>query len=236
MIYSGCATSWLLRRALPSLHNGLQGLDETKRGLYLRKFGLIASAFAVFLFTALVHAQDTDFAVGAGTLFSTKAQTSSQVYAPPGEKAGLYPSFSFDHLFENRFGYKDRVGFAAEVTSEFRRSLYNGVQEYRPILYDFDGVFATHVNKKTVADILAGVGGERVLFYRQVGGCVSPTGCTPLFNTNHLLIQAGFDVRYTVWRHFFIRPEAHYYRIFNNNEFHSGNLLRVAASVGYTFE
>lgn len=202
----------------------------------MRKFGLIASACAVFLFAALVHAQETDFAVGAGTLFSTKSQTSSQVYAPPAEKAGLYPSFSFDHLFENRFGYKDRVGFEAEITGQVKRGLYNGVQEYRPILYDFNGVFATHVNKKTVADILAGAGGERVLFYRQVGNCVSPTGCMLLFNTNHFLIQAGFDVRYTVWRHFFIRPEAHYYRIFNNNEFHSGNLLRVAASIGYTFE
>jgi len=48
-------------------------------------------------------------------------------------------------------------------------------------------------------------------------------------------IDIGADVRYTAWRHFFVRPEAHFYRIFNNNEFHSGNVLRLGVSVGYTF-
>jgi hypothetical protein len=33
-----------------------------------------------------------------------------------------------------------------------------------------------------------------------------------------------------------VRPEAHLYRIVNNtNTFHSDNVLRVGASVGYTF-
>jgi hypothetical protein len=47
-------------------------------------------------------------------------------------------------------------------------------------------------------------------------------------------VHAGFGIRYSLWRNFFIRPEANYYRIFNNT-FHSDNVVRLGASVGYTF-
>jgi hypothetical protein len=45
----------------------------------------------------------------------------------------------------------------------------------------------------------------------------------------------GGGVRYYFWHQFFIRPEIHYYRIQNNVEFHSDNLFRASASIGYTF-
>jgi hypothetical protein len=230
MIYAGCATSWLLRRALPSQRQYLKHLDEIKRGLYLRKFALIPTACAVLLLgAALAQGQETDIALGAGTLFSTHNTSATQVYTPPGLKAGLYPSFSLDHFYKNHFG------FEAEVTGLAKRGLYNGFQGYRPILYDFNGLYVHRFGKKLVGDAMAGAGGERLLFYRQEGGCVSPTGCQFLYNSNHFLVHVGADARYTVWRHFFIRPEAHFYHIFNNREFHSDNVLRLGASVGYTF-
>ncbi len=241
MIYSGLAISWLLRAGTSDQRNPCTGLDETKRGLYLRKFGLLTSACVVILFSALVHAQETDLAVGAGTLFSTYDRTSSQVYAPPGERSGLYPSVSYLRTlgsrlsFQDRFSFENHIGVDGEVAALFRRGLYNGVQEFRPVLYDINGVFQGRFNKSTVGDFMVGPGGERLLFYRQNGDCTSPTGCKFLFNSNHFLIDIGADVRYTVWRHFFVRPEAHFYRIFNNNEFHSGNVLRLGVSVGYTF-
>lgn len=196
----------------------------------------------MILFAALVHAQETDIAVGAGTLFSTYNRTSSQVYAPPGEKSGLYPSISYLRTLESRFSFQDRlsfenhIGFDAEVAVLFRRGLYNGVQEYRPVLYDFNAVLQGRFNKSTVGDFMIGAGGERLLFYRQTGACSSPTGCQFLFNSSHFLIDVGADVRYTAWKHMFIRPEAHYYRIINNYQFHSGNVLRLGASIGWTFK
>jgi hypothetical protein len=38
-----------------------------------------------------------------------------------------------------------------------------------------------------------------------------------------------------VWRTFFVRPEAHYYFIPNNFEFHSDHVFRIGASIGRTF-
>jgi hypothetical protein len=85
------------------------------------------------------------------------------------------------------------------------------------------------------ADLMAGVGGERVLFYSPSGNCSFSAGCGITLNSNHLLVDLGGDIRYRVWRHFFVRPEAHLYHIVNNVEFHSDNVLRVGGSFGYTF-
>ena len=62
------------------------------------------------------------------------------------------------------------------------------------------------------------------------------SGCSTHLNSNHFLLHVSGGFSYRVWRNFFVRPEAHYYHIFNNtNDFHSDNVLRLGASVGYTF-
>ena len=85
------------------------------------------------------------------------------------------------------------------------------------------------------ADFMAGIGGQTVLFYNQYGGCDFAGGCIPRVNSTHFLLHVGAGLRYNVWRDFFVRPEANFYRIINNNDFHSGNVLRLGASLGYTF-
>jgi hypothetical protein len=53
-------------------------------------------------------------------------------------------------------------------------------------------------------------------------------------SSTHLLGHVAGGVRYYFWRHFFVRPEAHYYFVINNFEFHSDNVFRLGASIGYT--
>ena len=88
--------------------------------------------------------------------------------------------------------------------------------------------------KKTRVDFTAGPGGESLLFYTQFGNC-NFTGCAASVNSNHFLVHAGAEIRYMLWRRLFIRPEANLYHIFDNSEFHSDNVLRLGASVGFTF-
>lgn len=190
----------------------------------------IPSACALLLFLAtLARAQQVDVAVGAGILLSTKNTNASQAFLPPPEKGGLYPSFSFDRIFKNHYGY------SAELATAYKQQSYNGFQAYRPIFYDVNAVFAPHLRNRMDADFMAGVGGERVLFYSPSGSCNFAVGCTTHLDANHLLFHIGADVRYSVWKHFFVRPEAHLYHIVNNAEFHSDNVLRVGGSIGYTF-
>jgi hypothetical protein len=194
----------------------------------LRKFALVSSACAILLVT-LARAQQVDIAFGAGILLSTKNSNASAAFLPPPLKGGLYPSFSFDRIFKNRYGY------SGEVATVYKDQVYNGFQNYRPIFYDVNGVYAYPLRRRMTADFMAGVGGERVLFYSPSGECGFSVGCPTHLDANHLLFHLGADVRYTVWRHFFVRPEAHLYHIVNNAEFHSDNVLRVGGSVGYTF-
>jgi hypothetical protein len=203
---------------------------RTKRGLYLRKFAFLISVCVLFVSAELAHAQQFDVAVGGNTLISTKNTTASQTYLAPPEKAGTYPSVSIDRIFKNHFGY------SAEFAFRYHYALYNYYQQFRPVIYDVNGLYSTHVAKRTTANFMAGVGGQTVLFYSPYGSCLYTTGCSTHLDTNHFLAHLGAGVQYRLWRNFFVRPEAHYYRIFNNtNEFHSDNVLRVGASIGYTF-
>jgi hypothetical protein len=199
------------------------------KGDVLRKFALLPVLCAVFLLTNVARAQELDLAVGGSKMYSTKNTNASQTYLPPPESYGTYPSVSLLRTFENHFGY------SAEVTTSYKRPLYNGFQEYRPFLYDLNAVFAPHVAKRMTADLMAGAGGQTVVFYNTYSFCGFPGGCTPRVNSTHFLVHAGAGLRYTVWRRIFVRPEANFYRIFNNNDFHSGNVLRLGVSVGYTF-
>jgi hypothetical protein len=203
---------------------------ELAREHLLGKLALLQSACAVFVLTAFVHSQQFDIAVGDSTLFSSKSTSASQAYLPPPEKGGHYPSVSADFIFKNHFG------FNAEIAARAKQGLYNGYQNFRPVLYDANAVFAPRLGERISAELLAGVGGERLLFYNKFSACGSsfPSGCLTYVSSDHFLVHFGGGIRYYFWHNFFIRPEAHLYIIRNNLEFSSGNVGRIGVSIGYT--
>jgi hypothetical protein len=192
---------------------------------------------ALPVFTALAHAQQIDVAIGAGILESTKNTSASQAYLPPPEKGGIYPSVSIDRIFKNHFGY------SAELAYRYHYALYNNYQQFRPFIYDFNAVYARRLTgfgprmaDRATGNLMAGAGGQTVLFYSPHYYCGYSAGCSTHLDSNHFLLHLGGGIQYRVWRDFFVRPEAHYYRIVNNTvDFHSDNVLRVGASIGYTF-
>ena len=196
----------------------------------MRKFAFLISVCTLFVSVELAHAQQIDLAAGGNTLISTKNTTASQTYFGPPEKGGTYPSVSVDRIRKNHYGY------GAEVAFRYHYALYNHYQEFRPIIYDFNGLYSTHVAKKTTANFMAGAGGQTVIFYSPYGNCLYTAGCSTHLDSTHFLFHLGASVQYRVWRNLFLRPEAHYYYIFNNtDEFHSNHVFRFGASVGYTF-
>jgi hypothetical protein len=204
-------------------------MDNLTKGAVLRKFALIASGCAVLLLANFVDAQQMDIAVGAGALLSSTYSGSSQAFLPPGEKGGMYPSLSADVIFKNR------LGFSGEVAVRAKQGVYNNYQPFRPILYDFNALFAPRFGEKLGAEFMAGAGGESIRFYNANGVCGYPTGCFAHVSSNHLLVHAGAGVRYYFWRSFFVRPEAHLYWVHNNTQFNSDYIGRVGVSIGYTF-
>jgi hypothetical protein len=196
----------------------------------LRKFAFVATLFAVFVFADLASAQQADAMLGFGTLLSPGAASCNFNTGCP-EKGGLYINLGADVIFHRRMGF----GFDAAWKASQGEYGGPGGQPYRPILFDFNGVYQPKLSKKVGADLMGGIGWQTTRFYgyQPTGNCVYFGACYQ--SSNHFLVDVGGGLRYYVWGHVFVRPEAHYYKVFNNtSDFTSGNIIRVGASIGYT--
>ena len=199
----------------------------------MRKFAFLAAIFTFLAVANFASAQQGDAMLGFGTVMSPGAAdcgASGFINLVCPEKGGLYPNISADVIFHKRLG----VGFDASWRGG--QGDFAGLgQPYRPILFDFNGVYQPRLSKKVGADLMAGIGWQSTRFYgyQPTSNCVYFGACYS--SSNHFLVDIGGGIRYYVWGHVFVRPEAHYYHILNNTDFFSsGNIIRVGASIGYT--
>jgi hypothetical protein len=199
----------------------------------LRKLALLAVVSGFFFLACFAQAQQGDAMFGFGTVLSPGAAAcgpnSSGNFVCP-ERGGLYTNISADVIFHKR------VGIAFDAAWRAGTGDFGGLgQPYRPILFDFNGDYQPKLSKKVGLDLLGGIGWQTTRFYG-----FQPTFSCEAFNScytsaNHFLVDLGAGVRYYVWGHVFVRPEARYYHILNNSDFYtSGNIVRVGASIGYT--
>ena len=216
------------------LSEAAQRMLRTRSRLSLRtenwqlRTALLRLACVLGALVTFAPAQQIDLGVSGSTLWSTKPLTASQAFPPPAEKGGVYAGASLQYLTEKRLGLNIEGAFRT------KQGLYNGYQYFRPVLYDVNAVYARRMAPKIRADFMAGVGGETLIFYGQTR-CIYSSGCRAYVNDTHFLLHFGVGVRYYFWRTFFVRPEAHYYFIPNNFQFHSDNVFRIGASIGHTF-
>lgn len=107
-------------------------------------------------------------------------------------------------------------------------------QPFRPLFYDFNGVYVSKLAKRVSVELMAGIGAESVRFYQEYTSC-SYYGCSNYASESHFMGHFGGGVRFYVWNNLFVRPEAHLYLIHNNNEFSGPWAARFGASIGYSF-
>jgi hypothetical protein len=200
----------------------------TEKGTHLRRFAPIFSAAAIVLLAAFAHAQQLDLAVTGSTLMAFKNTSDSEAFVPAPEKGGVYPGVSADYIFHGR------LGLNVETSWRYHRANYYGYEKYRPVFTDVNAIFQPKITKKFGLDFMGGVGVASNLFYLPGNQCFAGGGSC-YSNGEHFMEHLSAGVRYYAWHHFFIRPEANYYRIQNNFEFRSDNVFRVGASIGYTF-
>lgn len=206
----------------------------------MRKLAIFTPVFAVLSFVLLfaqfssaqlASDQQFDLFVGGSTTFS--ATPSSSTNFLPEENGGLYINLGGDAVFlRHRLGIN--IGSAWRATQGVYLA---GVENYRPVLTDFNLLYQPRIGKKLGLDLMGGIGAGSTRFYAPGPSC---SGCVNYVSTDHFMEHLGGGLRYYVWHHAFIRPEVNYYHIQNNtsvedNGFSSNNLLRVGASVGYTF-
>jgi hypothetical protein len=184
---------------------------------------------SLFIVTGL-HAQQIDAQFG---LSGIKAASSSNFdfndlsHSPQSLSGGVYPGFAADFIIWHN------IGFNGEINWKASQGLYQGVVPYRPVLYDFNGVYSKKVSRVGFA-LMGGLGAESIRFYTGSENCGS-LGCTNYVSSSHFLAHVGGAVRLYVTPSVYIAPEAHYYFIHNNVEFTSDNATRFGLNIGYTF-
>jgi hypothetical protein len=194
----------------------------------MKRYAVIAVA-GLFCWLGLpAHGQQISAAFGVSTVTAPSASSASGSYSPQSLTGGAYPSFSAGVLIKRNFGINGEISWRAS------QAVYQGYQPFRPIFYDFNGVFAPRVAKNAVAELMAGIGAESSRFYQPYYSC-GFTGCTNYTSSNHFLGHFGAGLRLYVRGGFFVRPEAHLYLVNNNVEFSSARVTRYGASIGYTF-
>lgn len=197
----------------------------------MRKLALLAPIFALLSLVQFAYAQQGDVFLGGGTLLSSSSSNSNTSF--PSEKGGLYINLGGDVLFHKYIGVNVETAWKATQGVYF-----SGQENYRPILTDFNLLYQPHLGKRAGLDLMAGIGAASTRFYAPGPSC---SGCVNYVSTDHFMEHLGGGIRYYVWHHVFVRPEVHYYHIQNNNNlnnngaFSSNNVVRVGASIGYTF-
>jgi hypothetical protein len=174
------------------------------------------------------RAQQLDVALGFHAFTAPAASNATGNFSPQSMQGGLYPSFSADLLFFKH------VGVNGEVTWRGGRDLYGGYQPFRPILWDFNGVWAPSLAPRISAELLAGIGATSIRFYQSTITCTF-TSCTNYISSNHFMGHFGAGLRLYFKGNFFLRPEADVFLIRHNYEFSSGRAVELGASIGYTF-
>ena len=192
--------------------------------------------FAVFtcllvMIATAAWGQQMDFAFGVSTISSPAYNSTSSIptYPPQSLTGGAYPSISGDFLLRKHFGIMGEIAWRAS------EGLYNGYQPYRPLFWDFNGLYLHKLSKHVVAEFSAGIGAESTRFYTNFYSCNYFGGCTNYATSTHFMGQFGAGLKLYARGGFFIRPEVHYYLVNNNVEYTSSHVLRYGGSIGYTF-
>lgn len=192
-----------------------------------KRFWIAATLFTL-LSLGLLQAQQVDAAFGVGTVLAPSASSATGNYSSQSLRGGAYPVISGDFLLHKNFGIMGEISWRAS------QNLYQGSSPYRPLFWDFNGIYVPKVGKNAAVELSAGIGAESIRFYQPFYYCTFYS-CTNYTSSNHFMGHFGAGLRYYVRGGLFVRPEVNLYLIRNNFEFSSFYATRVGASIGYTF-
>lgn len=145
---------------------------------------------------------------------------------------GLFATVGGSLMLTNHFGA------GAEINWRAGQGNYSGVN-YRPIFYDFNGIWQPIKSKRFVPEIQAGIGGVAVHFNANTSLCDQLVGCSTVSlgseSSGHFQTHLGVAARLYATPHIFFRPavDAHY--VNNFFQFGSNWVPEYTLGVGYSF-
>ncbi len=194
----------------------------------MRKLIAVGSMWWILTLVVPVHAQQVDLSFGGGSV-SAPSNTNSFSGANQSLGGGTYVGFGGDALI------KKHVGVQGEVFWRTSQGLYQNQVPYRPLFWDFNGIYVAQFSKRVAAEAVAGIGAESLRFYQGAFNCDAYGNCSNYVSSNHFMGDFGGGIKLYVFKSVFVRPEVRLYLVKNNVEFNSSLAVRYGASVGYTF-
>lgn len=213
--------------------NGACGRVRRIRRAKKKGWGRVVKTFVwlcvMFVFLSAFASAQTDVGFGVSTLTSAETTAPAFIFGPQPLNGGSYLSFSGGHLF-----LKDQFGVGGEISWKASQALYAGYQPYRPIFWDFNGMWVPKLGNRAKGEFQAGIGAESIRFYNNFYTC-NFVSCSNYTTSTHFMGHFSAGLRLYVTPNVFIRPEGHFYLVNNSVEFTSGKLIRYGISLGYEF-
>jgi hypothetical protein len=198
----------------------------------LKKF-IRTFAFGLLLVAGFVASAEAQRSVsvyaGVGTAWDSSTNQTVDTFGDGQEFTtpslhGVFVRMGADVMLQPKFGVGGNVSFLGPKGS------YAGLN-YRPIFYDFNGIYHPLGSSGTIVpELQAGLGSVYVSF------CDSQQFCEAFTSANqHFQAHIGGGVNIYVKGGIFVRPQADVHWVNNFHEFGSAWVPEVAVSFGYTF-
>ncbi|MBZ5496221.1 MAG: hypothetical protein LAP85_07440 [Acidobacteriia bacterium] len=195
----------------------------------------IVLASVLFFCTPLAHAQGLDAYFGMGT---ARDGSTNQLVDLLGTgnpmlttaMGGVFGTLGAGLVIKPGFG----VG--GEVSFRFAQGDYANTG-YRPIFYDFNGIWTPSLGtKRIMPEFQGGLGGVNMRFYGGTQYYDYYTGRYSNFagSINHLQLHAEAGLRIYIKEHIFLRPTFDYHWVRNFNEFISNSVTKYSIAIGYS--
>lgn len=154
----------------------------------------------------------------------------------------LYNPPSLDGVFMNVGAgvmLSPHFGFGGELSLKPSQSDYAGLN-YRPLFYDFNGIFhPLPESKRVVPEIQTGIGGVNLRFYYPNGGCTAFAGCYSqniyVQSSNHFQWHSGVGVKLFVTDSIYVEPKFDLHWVNNFFQFGSNWVPQYGVNVGFRF-
>ncbi len=132
----------------------------------------------------------------------------------------------------------DHFGAGAEINWRAGQGNYSGVN-YRPIFYDFNGIWQPVKTKRIVPEIQAGIGGVAVRFSANTTLCDALAGCQneTLGNesSSHFQVHGSAAVRLYLTSRVYLRPAVDLHYVNNFFQFGRNLVPEYSMGIGYSF-
>jgi hypothetical protein len=144
---------------------------------------------------------------------------------------GTFPGFGASYMFTPHFGVGGEFNWRASQGD------YSGVN-YRPLFYDFNGVWQPIKAGRFVPEIQAGMGAAAVHFNANSTNCDPLVGCSSVNlgseSSNHFQTHLGVAARFYATKHIFIRPAADVHWVNDFFQFGSNWVPEYSIGLGYS--